>query len=110
MFNSGVLADPKPGSWFDYAPASPDVLKRAAAIRAACESHGVSLRTAALHYPLTVDGVTAVIVGMSSPAEVDDNLHAHSPPPRLATRRSVCVTDHRRSRGSEDASVRWRSA
>ena len=83
VFNSGVLADPKPGSWFDYAPASPDVLKRAAAIRAACETHGVSLRTAALHYPLTVDGVTAVIVGMSSPAEVDDNitaLHSTIPP------------------------------
>ena len=42
--------------------------------RAICESHGVSLRTAALHHPLTVDGVTAVIVGMSSPTEVDDNI------------------------------------
>lgn len=38
------------------------------------ESHGVPMRTAALHYPLTVDGVTAVVVGMSTPAEVDDNL------------------------------------
>ena len=76
VFNSGVLADLRPGSWFDYAPASSDVLERAAAIRAVCESHGVSLRAAALHYPLTVDGVTAVIVGMSSPAEVDDNLAA----------------------------------
>jgi D-threo-aldose 1-dehydrogenase len=74
VFNSGVLADPQPGSWYDYAPASIDVLGRATAMRAACESHGVSLRTAALHFPLTVDGVTAVIVGMSSPTEVDDNL------------------------------------
>ena len=74
VFNSGVLATPEPGSWYDYAPAPPDVLRRAAAISATCESHGVSLRTAALRFPLTVDGVTAVIVGMSSPAEVDDNL------------------------------------
>jgi D-threo-aldose 1-dehydrogenase len=76
VFNSGVLVDPKPGSWFDYAPASRDVLERADAIRAVCETHGVSLPTAALHYPLTFDGVTAVIVGMSSPVEVDDNIAA----------------------------------
>ncbi len=74
VFNSGVLADPQPGAWFDYAPASDDVLERVAATRAICESHGVSLRTAALRYPLMVDGVTAVIVGMSSPTEVDDNI------------------------------------
>ncbi|HWM21057.1 MAG TPA: aldo/keto reductase [Ilumatobacteraceae bacterium] len=87
VFNSGVLADPKPGSWFDYAPAPPDVLERAAAIRATCEAHGVSLPTAALHYPLTVDGVTAVIVGMSSPTEVDDNVTAFQTtiPPALWT-------------------------
>jgi D-threo-aldose 1-dehydrogenase len=76
VFNSGVLADPRPGSWFDYAPVSNDLLERTTAIRATCESHGVSLRTAALQYPLTVDGVTAVIVGMSSPTEVDDNVTA----------------------------------
>ncbi|HEX4980366.1 MAG TPA: aldo/keto reductase, partial [Ilumatobacteraceae bacterium] len=74
VFNSGVLAEPRPGSWFDYAPASSELLERAAAIRAVCESHGVSMRTAALHYPLTVEGVTALIVGMRSPTEVDDNL------------------------------------
>ena len=87
VFNSGVLADPQQGSWFDYGPASIDVLERAAAIRAICESHGVALRTAALHYPLTVDGVTAVIVGMSSPTEVDDNIAAlySTIPPALWT-------------------------
>jgi D-threo-aldose 1-dehydrogenase len=74
VFNSGVLADPQPGAWFDYAPVSPDLLERAVAIQAVCESHRVSLRAAALNYPLTVDGVTAVVVGMSSPAEVDDDL------------------------------------
>jgi D-threo-aldose 1-dehydrogenase len=87
VFNSGILADPQPGSWFDYAPASNALLARAATIRVICESHGVSLRTAALHYPLTVDGVTAVVVGMSTPAEVDDNLASlHSTiPPELWT-------------------------
>ena len=106
VFNSGVLADPQPGSWFDYAPASVDVLQRAAAMRAICESHGVSLRTAALHYPLTVDGVTAVIVGMSSPTEVDDNLAAFRStiPPALWT--DLALTRWL----SVAESVRWRSA
>jgi D-threo-aldose 1-dehydrogenase len=87
VFNSGVLADPQPGAWYDYAPASGEVLARAAKLRAICESHEVSLRTAALQYPLTVEGVTAVIVGMSSPAEVDENLaDLQSPiPPALWT-------------------------
>ena len=85
VFNSGVLADPRPGSWFDYAPASSELLERTAAIRPVCESHGVSVRTAALHFPLTIDGVTAVVVGMSSPTEVDKNLtsFASPPPPAL---------------------------
>jgi D-threo-aldose 1-dehydrogenase len=61
---------------------SADLLERAGAIRAGCESHGVSLRTAAVHYPLTVEGVTAVVVGMGSPAEVDDNVSSlQSPDP-----------------------------
>lgn len=87
VLNSGVLADPQPGAWYDYAPASGDVLARAAALRAICESHDVPLRTAALQYPLTVEGVTAVIVGMSSPTEVDENITAlQSPiPPALWT-------------------------
>ena len=74
VFNSGVLATAESGSWYDYAPAPRDVLERTAAIRAICESHGVSLPAAALQFPLSVDGVTAVVVGMSSPAEVDENL------------------------------------
>ena len=92
VFNSGVLADPQPGAWFDYAPASSDVLERANAIRATCESHGVSMRTAALQFPLTVDGVTAVIVGMSSPTEVDDNLAAFNAeiPPALWDDLAAC--------------------
>jgi D-threo-aldose 1-dehydrogenase len=100
VFNSGVLADPQPGAWFDYAPVSADLLERAVTIRTVCESHGVSLRAAALHYPLTVEGVTTVVVGMSSPAEVDANVSSlQSPiPPELwadLTARSLLREAHR---------------
>jgi len=74
VFNSGVLARPRSGSWYDYGPASDETLARAAAIDAACRRHGVSLRAAALSFPLTNPSVTSVIVGMAAPSEVDENL------------------------------------
>ena len=74
VFNSGVLARPQAGSWFDYGPASDEILARAAAIDDVCQRHSVSLRAAALNFPLTNPNVTAVVVGMAAPAEVDENL------------------------------------
>ncbi|MYG98147.1 MAG: aldo/keto reductase [Acidimicrobiaceae bacterium] len=74
VFNSGVLARPRAGSWFDYGPASDETLARAAAIDAACRRHGVSLRAAAVNFPLTNPSVASVIVGMAAPSEVDENL------------------------------------
>ena len=70
VFNSGVLARPDPGAWFDYAPALPHILDRAEALAAVCAEAGVSLRAAAMQFPLRFDGVAAVVVGMSSPTEV----------------------------------------
>ena len=76
VFNSGVLARPRSGSWYDYGPASDATLARAAAIDAACQRHGVTLRAAAVSFPLTNPEVAAVVVGMAAPAEVDENLAA----------------------------------
>ena len=80
VFNSGVLARPRSGSWYDYGPASDETLARAAAIDDVCQRHGVSLRAAAVNFPLTNPNVTAVVVGMAAPAEVDENLDALSAP------------------------------
>ena len=74
VFNSGVLARPDPGAWFDYAPAPPHILERARALAAVCADAGVSLRAAAMQFPLRFAGVAAVVVGMSSPAEVASNI------------------------------------
>ena len=76
VFNSGILARPRAGSWFDYGPASDATLERAASIDAVCQRHGVALRAAAVNFPLADRAVTSVIVGMASPAEVDENLAA----------------------------------
>ncbi len=80
VFNSGVLARPQAGSWYDYGPASGETLARAASIDAICQRHGVTLRAAAVSFPLTNPAVSSVVVGMAAPAEVDENLDALSTP------------------------------
>lgn len=74
VFNSGVLARPAQGSWYDYGPVEADALARVRAMQAVCAEFGVELRAAALHYPLRHTGVAAVVVGMATAAEVADNL------------------------------------
>lgn len=74
IFNSGVLARPQPGAWFDYAPADADRVRRVQAMAEICRSYGVSLRAAALQYPLRFEPVFAVAVGMASAAEVAENI------------------------------------
>ncbi|MFG3052704.1 aldo/keto reductase [Kitasatospora sp. NPDC048239] len=72
VFNSGLLADPRPGSTFDYAAAPDVLLQRALALKALCAGHGVPLRAAALQFPLGHPAVTSVLVGARNAAEVRD--------------------------------------
>lgn len=74
VFNSGVLARPVEGAWFDYSPAAPEVVQRAQLMEAICRDAGVALQAAALQYPLRFGPVGAVVVGMASPQEVADNV------------------------------------
>ncbi|MFD9234680.1 aldo/keto reductase [[Kitasatospora] papulosa] len=72
VFNSGLLADPRPDAAYDYATAPVPLLDRALRIRDVAEGHGVPLRAAALHYPLRHPAVAGVLVGTRSPDEVRD--------------------------------------
>ena len=72
VYNSGILADPTPGATYDYQPASETMLGKARAIQDVCKRHGVPLRAAALQFPLGHPSVASVLIGMRSPAEVDD--------------------------------------
>jgi D-threo-aldose 1-dehydrogenase len=72
VFNSGLLADPKPGATFDYAPAPRELLDRALRLKTVCERFGVPLRAAALRFPLGHPAVAGVLVGVRSPAEARD--------------------------------------
>ncbi|MEV5705047.1 aldo/keto reductase [Actinoallomurus sp. NPDC052274] len=79
IFNSGLLATPRPaeGAPFDYAPVSPEILRRARRIAAVCEAHGVTLPQAAMAFPLLHPAVAGIVVGMRSPDEVRDNIAAY---------------------------------
>ncbi len=72
VFNSGLLADPRPGATYDYAAAPPELVERALKIKAVCAAHGVPLRAAALAFPLRHPAVAGVLVGARSAAEVID--------------------------------------
>ncbi|MCU7820234.1 aldo/keto reductase [Kitasatospora sp. DSM 101779] len=72
VFNSGLLADPKPGATFDYAAAPDELLCRALELKEVCEWHGVPLRAAALRFPFGHPAVASVLVGTRTAGEVRD--------------------------------------
>jgi len=92
VYNSGILSHPSPGSirgiskaadaiesWkdnvtYNYVPAEPDIIQRAAKLKAVCERHSVPLRAAALQFSLHHPAVATVVMGPRSPEHVDDNV------------------------------------
>lgn len=74
---SGILASGAvEGAYFGYAPASEEMLAHVRRIEALCAQHGISLRAAALHFPLRHPAVASVIPGARSLKELEQNLEA----------------------------------
>ena len=76
VFNSGILADPRPGATFNYTTAPPDLVRRAEELKAACDRAGVDLKAAAIQFPLRNPTVATVLTGCRSVTEVDENVRA----------------------------------
>jgi len=72
VMNSGVLADPRPGSRFDYAPASDEILERARRLGEVCARHDVPLRAAAMQFPFAHPAVVSLVAGVRMPSHLDD--------------------------------------
>lgn len=72
IMNSGVLADPRPGSRFDYAPAPPEIVERARRLGEVCARHDVPLRAAAMQFPLAHPAVASLVAGVRTPAHLDE--------------------------------------
>ncbi|MEU6252444.1 aldo/keto reductase [Streptomyces sp. NPDC047043] len=71
-FNSGLLADPRPGSTYNYAAAPQELLTRALRLKTVADRHGTTLRAAALAFCAAHPAVASVLVGARSAAEVLD--------------------------------------
>ncbi len=85
-FNSGILAGPvRDDSWYDYKPASAEIIARARQIEAVCARHAVPLPAAALQFPLAHPAIATLIPGALAAAEVAANAaHLRHPiPPAL---------------------------
>lgn len=74
VFNGGLLVEPSPTSTYDYEPAPPEIIERAKEVESVCRAFDVPLRAAAIQFPLAHPAITTIVVGASSPQEVDDNI------------------------------------
>jgi D-threo-aldose 1-dehydrogenase len=72
-YNSGLLADPSPGTHYNYLPAPPPLLERARQLQAVCARHGVPLKAAAIQFPIAHPAVAAVLTGARRDGELDEN-------------------------------------
>ena len=76
VFNSGLLAQPRPGANYNYAPVPDEVLARALRLQAVCAGYGVALSTAALQFALAHPAVGSVLVADHHPGRVTENIAA----------------------------------
>jgi D-threo-aldose 1-dehydrogenase len=74
VFNSGVLADPKPGATFEYLPASDEIIKKAQEIGVFLKNLGIPLTAAAVQFPLRHPAVTSVLTGSRNSKELLANM------------------------------------
>ena len=76
-YNSGILATgPKPGAFYNYDTAPPEILDRVARIEAVCTRHGVRMLDAAFQFPLRHPAIVSVIPGGQGVAEMEANTAA----------------------------------
>jgi D-threo-aldose 1-dehydrogenase len=74
VYNSGLLARPESGVTFDYTTAPTALIERAQALQAVCDRHEVPLMAAAIQFPLAEPGISAVLTGVRSSAEIAQNV------------------------------------
>ncbi|MDN0198703.1 aldo/keto reductase [Streptomyces sp. S.PNR 29] len=79
-FNSGLLADPKPGATYNYTAAPAELLDRALRLKSVAVRHGTTLRAAALAFCAAHPAVACVLVGARSAHEVRDCAHQFTAP------------------------------
>jgi len=72
-YSSGALVG---GPNFEYAPATPAILAKVAAIKAVADRYGISMKAAGLQFSLANPAVAAVIPGASRPQRIAEDTAA----------------------------------
>ena len=81
VFNSGILATGAVrGARYQYAEAPPEIMDKTRKIEVVCARHKITLKSAALQFPLAHPAVKSLVVGMVTPQEIDENLAALEAP------------------------------
>jgi D-threo-aldose 1-dehydrogenase len=84
VFNSGLLANPRRDSTYDYTAVSEEILGRALRMQVVCQRRGVPLRAAALQFPFGHPAVASVLIGARDETEIRDAVEqATTPVPPL---------------------------
>ena len=74
VYNSGLLANPKPGAKFNYDDAPPALIERAQTLAQVCHAHGVPLKAAAIQFPAFHPAVRSILTGARTVHELDENV------------------------------------
>ena len=74
-YNSGILATGAvEGAYYNYLPATSEVMERTRRIQEVCARHNVPLQSAALQFPFGHPSIASVIPGARSTAEIEANV------------------------------------
>lgn len=81
-FASGILVTGTrvPQPLYNYTPASPEIIAKTKQIEAICARYNVSLRAAAIQFPLRHPVVASVIAGAISPIQAHENFQLAAAP------------------------------
>jgi D-threo-aldose 1-dehydrogenase len=81
-FASGILASGSAGAkpLYNYVPAPPDIVAKTRRIEGVCNAHGVSLKAAAVQFPLLHPLVDSVLCGAIGIAQARENARLIEPP------------------------------
>ena len=75
VFNSGILATgAQIGAKYNYIDAPQEILQQVQQIEIICTNHDVPLAAAALQFPLRHPAISTLVLGMSAPEHVAENL------------------------------------
>ncbi len=77
IFNSGILATgPKPGAWFNYAPASQDILDQAGELATKASDVSLTLAEAAVQFAIRHPAACSTLLGTGKVSSLQRNLDA----------------------------------